>query len=180
MKKAPAFWIPLSLLLLADCSSKQLVEEHLAVQHVPHEIVGDVLRFTLAYNPGAAFSLYLGEHSRWIFAVLATVIVVVLLQMYRRTEPHDRFQAGALALITGGALGNLLDRLRSPRGVVDFIDIGLGDIRFYTFNLADLGVTIGATLLALLLLRRDREFMAAGAADPTGSRPAADSTSPSP
>jgi signal peptidase II len=158
MRKAPAFWIPLSLLLLADCGSKQLVEEHLAIQHVPHEVVGDVLRFTLAYNPGAAFSIHLGQYSRWIFAVIATAIVVVLLQMYRRTEPHDRLQAAALALITGGALGNLLDRLRSPRGVVDFIDIGLGDLRFYTFNLADLGVTTGAALLAVLLLRRDREL----------------------
>ncbi|HSA57012.1 MAG TPA: signal peptidase II [Gemmatimonadaceae bacterium] len=174
MKKAPAFWIPLSLLLLADCSSKQLAEEHLEIQHVPHEVFGDLVRFTLAYNPGAAFSLYLGEHSRWIFTIIATIIIVVLLQMYRRTEPHDRFQAIALALIAGGALGNLVDRVRSPLGVVDFIDIGVGDLRFYTFNIADLGVTIGAAMLALLLLRRDREMHAAGASGLIGSGGSAD------
>ena len=178
MKKAPVFWIPLSLLLLADCSSRQFAEEHLGIQHVPHEVLGDLVRFTLAYNPGAAFSLYLGEYSRWIFAIVAAVIIGVLLQMYRRTAPHDRFQALALALIAGGALGNLVDRLRSPLGVVDFIDIGVGDLRFYTFNIADLGVTIGAAMLALLLLRRDRERLAATAPGPIGSGPSADPPSP--
>jgi signal peptidase II len=63
----------------------------------------------------------------------------------------------ALALVTGGAVGNLLDRLRSPRGVVDFIDIGVGDIRFWTFNVADVGVSIGAVLLAVVLLQQEAE-----------------------
>ena len=71
---------------------------------------------------------------------------------------QDRVQAIALALVAGGAIGNVLDRFRMPggryRGVVDFIDIGVGGWRFYTFNLADVGVTCGAILLALLLLRR--------------------------
>jgi signal peptidase II len=60
-------------------------------------------------------------------------------------------------MITGGAIGNLADRLRSPRGVVDFIDMGLGDYRFWTFNVADVGVTIGASLLLYTLLRRSRQ-----------------------
>ena len=55
--------------------------------------------------------------------------------------------------MAGGALGNLLDRIRSPRGVVDFIDLGIGDARFYTFNVADVGVTLGAILLAVVLWR---------------------------
>jgi len=57
----------------------------------------------------------------------------------------------ALALIAAGALGNLLDRLRSARGVVDFIDVGIGDTRFWTFNVADSGVTMGALLLMFVL-----------------------------
>jgi signal peptidase II len=60
-------------------------------------------------------------------------------------------------LIVAGASGNLLDRLRRPRGVVDFIDIGIGDVRFWTFNLADVAVFCGAVLLANLLIRRDRD-----------------------
>ena len=62
----------------------------------------------------------------------------------------------ALGLAWGGAAGNLLDRLRSPRGVVDFIDIGVGSWRFWTFNVADSGVTIGAIILAWLLAHEDR------------------------
>ena len=53
-------------------------------------------------------------------------------------------------------MGNLLDRVRSPLGVVDFIDVGIGDTRFWTFNLADLGVTVGALLLAAVLWRDDK------------------------
>ena len=68
-----------------------------------------------------------------------------------------RALGAALGLITGGAVGNLADRLRSPRGVVDFIDMGLGDYRFWTFNVADVGVTVGAALLLYILLRRSRQ-----------------------
>ena len=76
---------------------------------------------------------------------------------YWRAQAHDRTLALALGFIVAGASGNLLDRLRSPRGVVDFIDIGVGDIRFWTFNLADVAVFCGAVLLAHLLIRRDRD-----------------------
>ena len=70
-----------------------------------------------------------------------------------RTSAGDRLAAAGLALIASGALGNLLDRLRSPRGVVDFIDVGIGDLRFWTFNVADVGITCGAVLLVLALQR---------------------------
>jgi signal peptidase II len=79
----------------------------------------------------------------------------VLLLLYRRTLPDARLRAAALALVAGGALGNLLDRLRSPLGVVDFIDVGIGDARFWTFNVADVGVTVGAVLLATVLWREE-------------------------
>lgn len=58
--------------------------------------------------------------------------------------------------MTGGAVGNLLDRIRSARGVVDFIDLGIGDVRFWTFNMADVGITCGAIVLAILLAREER------------------------
>lgn len=155
--KAKAFWPLLFLLIFADCTTKRLAEEHL-VQHMPHPVVGDVVRFTLAYNPGAAFSFSLGEHSRVGFTVIALCVLVALGSVYRSTASQDRLQAIALALVAGGALGNMLDRFRSPsgtyRGVVDFIDIGVSGWRFWTFNLADVGVTFGAVLLALLMLKR--------------------------
>ena len=73
--------------------------------------------------------------------------------MYHRTSPGDRLAAAGLALIASGALGNLLDRLRSPRGVVDFIDVGFGQLRFWTCNVADVAITCGAVLLVLALQR---------------------------
>jgi signal peptidase II len=77
--------------------------------------------------------------------------------MYRSADTRDAWQALALGLIAGGALGNLMDRIRSPRGVVDFIDIGTESWRFWTFNVADSGVFTGAVLLALILMRRPTE-----------------------
>jgi signal peptidase II len=152
--KARRFWPLLFLLLVADCSTKRLAEEHLTPSHVPHEVIGDYLQLTLAHNPGAAFSISVGPMSRVVFSVLAIVVLAVLFRLYRDTASTDRWQSVALALIAGGALGNLLDRLRSARGVVDFIDIGVGDYRLWTFNLADVGVTVGGVLLAALLLRQ--------------------------
>lgn len=157
-KKAKAFWPLLLLLIFADCTTKRLAEEHLLPEHVPHPVVGDVVRFTLAYNPDAAFSFSLGQHSRIGFTVLALGVLIALGSVYRSTAAQDRMQAIALALVAGGAIGNVMDRFRTPngayRGVVDFIDIGVGGWRFWTFNLADVGVTCGAILLALLLLKR--------------------------
>lgn len=156
--KAKAFWPLLLLLVFADCTTKRLAEEHLVPEHVPHPVVGNLVRLTLAYNPDAAFSFSLGQHSRLGFTVLALGVLVALGSVYRSTPAQDRMQSAALALVAGGAIGNVLDRFRTPggtyRGVVDFIDIGVGGWRFWTFNLADVGVTCGAILLALLMLRR--------------------------
>lgn len=155
--KARTFWPLASLLLLADCATKRLAEQQLAVEHLPHEVFGDAVRFTLAYNKGAAFSTTIGPYSRVVFSVLAIVMVAILYRMYREAEHHDRTLGAALGLIVGGALGNLADRIRSPRGVVDFIDLGLGDVRFWVFNVADMGVTFGAIILLLLMWRRARD-----------------------
>jgi signal peptidase II len=155
--KAFVFWPLVSLLVLADCTTKQVAAERLEPEHVPHEVLGDVVRFTLAYNQGASFSVSLGEHTRWILTALAFGVLALLMAQYRRAAANDRTLALALAFIVAGASGNLLDRLRSPRGVVDFIDIGIGDTRFWTFNLADVAVFCGAVMLANLLIRRDRD-----------------------
>ena len=145
--------------------TKILAEELLAPKYVPHRILGDVLRFTLAYNPGAAFSMSVGPYSRYIFGAFAIVALVVLWRLYRMTgagsRAGDSMRIAALGLAFGGAAGNLIDRFRSPQGVIDFIDIGLGDVRFWTFNLADSAVTVGALVLAWSLSREERESSAA-------------------
>jgi signal peptidase II len=147
--------------IAADLVSKLLAQRLLAPRYVPHPIIGDVVRFTLAYNPGAAFSMSLGQYSRFIFGGFAIIALVVLWRLYRMTgagaRAGDRVRVLALGLAFGGAAGNLIDRFRSADGVVDFIDIGLGDVRFWTFNLADSAVTIGALVLAWSLSREERE-----------------------
>lgn len=137
-------------------------------RYVPHSIIGDVVRFTLAYNPGAAFSMSLGAYSRVIFGAFAFVALFVLWRLYRMTgsgsRAGDRRRIIALGLAWGGAAGNLIDRFRSPLGVVDFIDIGVGHVRFWTFNVADSAVTVGAVLLAWSLSQEDRQQRQAEAA----------------
>lgn len=148
--------------------SKLLAERMLAPKYTPHSIIGDVVRFTLAYNPGAAFSMSLGMYSRVIFGAFAVVALYVLWRLYRMTgsgvRAGDRWRIAALGLAWGGAAGNLIDRFRSPDGVVDFIDIGYGNVRFWTFNVADSAVTIGAVLLAWSLSQEDRQQRQAEAA----------------
>ena len=119
------------------------------------EVIGDYVRLTFIYNPGAAFGIHVGEYSRVVFLVLSLVALIALIAMYWTTPHHDRMRLSSIALVCGGALGNLIDRVRSPRGVVDFLDVGIGDMRWPVFNVADMAVTIGAVLLALSLWHED-------------------------
>ncbi len=152
--KARVFYPAILLLLLADCTTKGLAEAHL-VPWVPERVLGDLFRFTLAYNPRAAMSISLGEHSRLIISVIAAIEIAVLAYLYRKSNSRDTLKVLALGLVIAGALGNLIDRFRSPRGVVDFIDIGIGSTRFWTFNVADIGVSVGAILLAWQLSKSE-------------------------
>ncbi|HEX4682171.1 MAG TPA: signal peptidase II [Gemmatimonadaceae bacterium] len=159
------FWTAAVLVLILDIVSKQLAVRYLMPQHVPHDIIGNVVRFTLAFNPGAAFSMWLGPHSRYIFGAFALIALAILWRLYRTTLPGDTVRVLALGLAWGGAAGNLADRFRESRGVVDFIDIGVGNVRFWTFNVADSAVTVGALLLAFVLWREDRRELAMQAAE---------------
>jgi signal peptidase II len=146
-KRARIFWPLVVTVLLTDCTTKELAEAYLQPEHVPHAVVGDVVRLTLAHNPYAAMGLGLGPYSRVAISLFVVGAIVLLARLYRQTPPGSRLQAAALGLIMGGALGNLTTRIVSRAGVTDFIDIGVGDWRFYTFNVADIGVFCGALLL---------------------------------
>jgi signal peptidase II len=164
---AALFWPVLAIVAAFDVVTKAIAVRALVPQRVPHDVLGDVLRFTLVYNPGAAFGLHLGPQSRWIFTALTVVALVILARLYRATTRGDRPRTLALALVCAGAIGNLLDRLRSDLGVVDFLDVGLGDMRWPTFNVADMAVSAGAVLLAWVLWQED--LAAARAAGATGT-----------
>lgn len=148
-------------MIVIDLITKLLAERFLTPRYVPHRIIGEFVRFTLAYNPGAAFSMSLGPYSRYIFGSFAVIALIVLWRLYRLSGPAkragDRMRILALGLAWGGAAGNLLDRVRSPLGVVDFIDVGVSTWRFWTFNVADSAVTVGAIVLAWSLSREERQ-----------------------
>jgi signal peptidase II len=151
------FWAIAGLVVALDIVTKLLAVENLVPRHVPHDVIGDYVRFTLAYNPGAAFGFNLGPASRWIFSTLSVVIVLVLLRTTRDLVMHSRLAAIGVPVVIGGAVGNLLDRVRFREGVVDFIDVGIGNVRFWTFNVADSAVTVGAICLVIALWRHDNE-----------------------
>jgi signal peptidase II len=119
-------------------------------------VVGDVVRLTLVRNPGVAFGLNFGSWSQIPLAVLSAAIVVVLAVYLVRQRNGSGPGEIALAAIAGGALGNLVDRLRFGT-VVDFLDIGVGNTRWPVFNLADSAVTVGVVYLLLAQLSHRTE-----------------------
>jgi len=149
------FWSVLIVVAVADVISKRWAERAL-VLHYPEEVIGYWLRWTLTYNTGAAMNLSVGSASRVVFSTIAVVMLGYLFFLYRQSHRSEKATPLALALIAAGAFGNLLDRLRHTKGVVDFIDMGTEGWRFWTFNVADMGVTVGAVLLALLMWRDER------------------------
>ena len=150
------FWPVALFVVLLDVVTKAIAATALIPALIPPPVIGDVARLTLVYNKGAAFGLHVGTYSRPIFAVLTVGALAILWRLYRATAPGDWRRVMALSLVSAGAVGNLIDRLRSARGVVDFIDIGTATWRWPTFNVADIAVTTGAVLLAVVLWREDR------------------------
>src|ERR1019366_2252816 len=92
---------------------------------------------------------------RWIFLTIAIIAIAWLYTAARQASALDRLRQFAVAFVAGGAAGNAIDRLLSARGVVDFIDVGAGALRWPTFNVADIAVTCGAVALAISLWRED-------------------------
>ena len=171
--KNAVFWGIVVLWVATDVVTKAWAQSRLLPQRLPHNVFGEFVRFTLVFNQGAAFGMHIGEASRWVFTGLTIIALVMLWHLFRETRPGDLGRTIALALVSAGALGNLSDRLRSSRGVTDFIDIGTSAWRFWTFNVADIGVTCGAILLGIILWREER------ARRPSDSASVAEPPSPS-
>lgn len=114
------------------------------------EIIPDFFNFTFVRNTGSAFGLFQGQSA--LLMVLAMVAIVFLAGYYFRNARHDSMVAIALALQLGGAVGNVIDRIRYGY-VVDFLDFP----RWPTFNVADSAITVGVVLLMYALIFRDYE-----------------------
>ena len=153
-RHARLFWGTALVALLMDVVTKALAHQ-LLVRHRAIPVLGDLFQLTLVYNPGAAFGLHVGSYSRSLFLAVAAVALFVLWRMYRETGPGGKLRLVALGLLWGGAGGNLINRLWSPSGVVDFIDVGIGTVRWPTFNVADIAVSSGALALCWALWDED-------------------------
>ena len=151
---AVVFWPVVAVIVIADIVTKMIALNTLA-PFSPQQVMGDALRLTLVRNQGAAFGLYLGEYSRYIFMILTVGALIILWRLYQSTREGDLPRTLAIALVCAGALGNLIDRIRWHEGVVDFIDVGFRDMRWPTFNVADIAVSCGAIALVISMWRED-------------------------
>lgn len=155
-RKARAFWPLLIIAFAADCTSKHAVVESLETPGTSLEILGDLVRFTLVYNQGAAMGL-LGPWAKEFLGLLSLVAVVIFFRWYWKAPPDATVLGAATALVIAGALGNGWQRLLASPGVVDFIDVGIGTSRFWVFNIADVSLHLGAALLVVVLVRESRQ-----------------------
>lgn len=147
-------WLWTAAVLAADFLTKRLVLAHAADLQPHREVIGDLARLSYVRNAGAAMGIFDG--GRGLLIAVSALTSAFLVFLYARSGPTQRARRAALAAILGGALGNLVDRVFYGGRVVDFIDLGFGPHRFYTFNVADMGVTLGGAALFLILVAESR------------------------
>ena len=151
-------YVPLIVSVMAAVGViDQILKQTMVTVLTPGEavyLIGDWFRLYLLFNPGAAFSM--GQNSTWIFTTIQLVFVVGALLVAPRIR--DKWEALGIALIAGGALGNLIDRLFRDPGfwfghVVDYISIG----SFAVFNVADIAINVGVAVFVLSLFLGDKD-----------------------
>jgi len=149
-------WLWLTVLVIVlDLGTKAVISHHFSLYETMVIIPG-WFNLTLAHNTGAAFSFLANESGwqRWFFAIIALIVSCIIFFWIKRLQPHERWVAIALALILGGALGNLWDRLTLGY-VVDFLDFyyqgseGTQALHWPAFNIADSAISIGAVMLVI-------------------------------
>ena len=141
-------WLLLSALVIALDQLTKHIALALLQPLQPREVIPGFLNWTLAFNTGAAFSFLhdAGGWQRWLFSALAIAVCGVLVVWLRRLPRADWRTALPLALVIGGALGNLVDRLRFGH-VTDFIEVYHRQWSWPAFNVADSAISVGAVLL---------------------------------
>jgi signal peptidase II len=162
-------FVPAAVVVVLDQLTKHLFWSNAR----NYQIIDGFFNITLVKNAGAAFGVLQG--GRIFFVAASVVAVALILTIGSRLPPGERTRRVWLGLILGGALGNLIDRVRAGE-VVDFLQIGLNGHYWPVFNVADMGVTIGAALLIIASLRSPREHagaapVAAGAESGPASAP---------
>ena len=145
-------WLWLSIaVIVIDQLTKLWVDSSLAL-HERLPLIEDFFDLTLAYNPGAAFSFLAdaGGWQRWFFTILSTVVTIILVVWLKRLPAHEKINAAALALIIGGAVGNLIDRIAYGH-VIDFLLVYYQQWSWPAFNVADSAISVGVVLMLLAM-----------------------------
>ncbi len=140
--------------LLLDQVTKFLVISALPL-HSVREIIPGVFNLVHVRNPGAAFSILAGASPAWrhgLLVGLTLFVLAIILFAYGKVPASDRWTRTAYSLITGGALGNLVDRIRIGE-VIDFVDVHVGSAHWPAFNVADSAISVGAVLLVVSLFK---------------------------
>jgi signal peptidase II len=140
------------LVFAADRVTKAWVSDNIPLG-TARPVVGDYVRIVHAQNTGAAFGL-LPERTT-LLSVLSVVAVLAIVYYYRQIASNSALVSATLGMQLGGAFGNLLDRITQGY-VVDFVDVGLGDVRFWAFNVADSSIVVGIILVTLALWYEER------------------------
>lgn len=140
-------WLWLSGAVLVLDQATKLAAERLLTLYAQVEVLPS-FNLTLVYNRGAAFSFLAGAGGwqRWFFVLLAAAVSIFIVLWLKRLDRKERWTAAGLALILGGAIGNLIDRLWHGH-VIDFIDLYYGRYHWPAFNIADSAITVGAAIL---------------------------------
>lgn len=150
-------WTILSLIIvILDQLTKALATANL-IMFDPVAIM-PMLNFTLMHNEGAAFSFLsdAGGWQRWFFTIIASVVSVVLVVWIKKLSSHERGMAISLSLILGGAIGNLIDRVRFGY-VVDFVDVYYNASHWPAFNIADAAISVGAVVMIIYSFREEKD-----------------------
>jgi signal peptidase II len=160
-RRGPAWLVFLGLaaiVLIVDQLAKAWIVGNVAPGQVVN-VIGDLVRLVFSKNNGALFGLF--SSSAILFA-MGSLIVLCLIVWYHARTPRNVLLSVALGLLLGGATSNLIDRLRIGY-VVDFIDIGLGNLRFFTFNIGDSAISLAILLLLVLAFRSEGRPVSADA-----------------
>ncbi len=136
-----------ALVVVLDQATKYLVRHNLDL-HTTVRVLGDFFRLTYVENSGIVFGIKIGG-ALPLFTVLSIAATILILYYFYRERTNHILIRVSLALILGGAVGNLIDRIVFGR-VVDFLDFGVDSYRFFVFNVADSAVTVGVILFLLL------------------------------
>jgi signal peptidase II len=148
-------WLLFGLLAVAVVIADQLAKAWIVANVTgPTPVVGDLVVLRVVHNTGGIFGLF-GQSAPLLAAASLVVIALIVVYQAREGTRYHWLLSTALGLLLGGALGNLIDRIRLGY-VIDFVDTGLGDLRWYTFNVADSAISTSIVLLIGISLIGDR------------------------